>query len=160
MKPIIAIIGRPNVGKSTLFNRLARGKKVIVINQPGATRDRNYADSSWKDKTFTIIDTGGFEPVSADRMLTQMRQQTELAIKEADAIIFLMDGKEGLTPADIDTAEIMRRTRKKVIYAVNKIDGLKQEALSFDFYRLGIDNIYSISAEHGLGIGDLMDEVV
>ncbi len=160
MKPIIAIIGRPNVGKSTLFNRLAKRKKVIVINQPGATRDRNYAESSWQDKNFTIIDTGGFEPVSSDRMLTQMRQQTELAIEEADAIIFLMDGKEGLTPADLETADILRKTKKKVIYTVNKIDGLKQEMLSFDFYRLGIDHIHSISAEHGLGIGNLMDEVV
>jgi GTP-binding protein len=160
VKPIVAIIGKPNVGKSTLFNRLAEGKKVIVINQPGATRDRNYADSSWNDRTFTIIDTGGFEPVSSDRMLTQMRQQTELAIEEADVIIFLMDGKEGLTPADFETVEILRRTKKKVIYTVNKIDGMKQEMLSFDFYRLGADHIYSISAQHGLGVGDLMDEVV
>ena len=160
MKPIIAIIGRPNVGKSTLFNRLARRKKVIVIDQPGATRDRNYADASWQDRTFTIIDTGGFEPASSDTMLTQMRRQTELAIEEADAIIFLMDGKEGLTPADIDTADILRKTRKKVMYTINKIDGPKQEMLTFDFYRLGIDHIHSISAEHGLGVGDLMDDVV
>jgi GTP-binding protein len=160
MKPIVAIVGRPNVGKSTLFNRLSEIKKVIVIDQPGATRDRNYADSNWNGKTFMIIDTGGFEPVTSERMLIQMREQTNLAIEEADAIIFLMDGREGLTPADIEITQILRRTEKPVFYTVNKIDNVGKEGLTFDFYRLGIDRIYSISSQHGLGVGDLLDDVV
>jgi len=160
MKPVIAIVGRPNVGKSTLFNRLSENKKAIVVDQPGATRDRNYADSSWNDKQFSLIDTGGFEPVSEERMLVQMREQTTLAIEEANAIICLMDGKEGLTPSDIEVASILRNTRKPVFFAVNKIDGLKQEDLSYDFYRLGIEPLYTISALHGgLGVADLMDDV-
>ncbi len=160
MKPIVAIIGRPNVGKSTLFNRLSETKKVIVIDQPGATRDRNYADSNWNGKTFMIIDTGGFEPVTSERMFIQMREQTNLAIEEADAIIFLLDGREGLTPADIEITQILRKTEKPVFYTVNKIDNVGKEGLTFDFYRLGIDRIYSISSQHGLGVGDLLDDVV
>jgi GTP-binding protein len=160
LKPIIAIVGRPNVGKSTLFNRLSSDKKAIVIDQPGATRDRNYADSEWNDKSFTLIDTGGFEPVSMERMLIQMREQTNLAIEEADAIIFLLDGREGLTPSDVEIANILRKTRKPVFYAVNKIDSRKHEELSYDFYRLGVDRLYTISAQHGgIGVGDLMDDV-
>jgi len=160
MKPVIAIVGRPNVGKSTLFNRLSENKKAIVIDQPGATRDRNYADSSWNDKQFALIDTGGFEPVSEEKMLVQMREQTTLAIEESNAIIFLMDGKEGLTPSDIEVAGILRNTRKPVFFVVNKIDGTKQEDLSYDFYRLGIEHLYIISALHGgLGVADLMDDV-
>ncbi|MBW2560278.1 MAG: ribosome biogenesis GTPase Der [Deltaproteobacteria bacterium] len=160
MKPIVAIIGRPNVGKSTLFNRLSETKKVIVIDQPGATRDRNYADSNWNGKTFMIIDTGGFEPVTSERMLIQMREQTNLAIEEADAIIFLLDGREGLTPADIEITQVLRKTKKAVFYTVNKIDNVRQEEMTFDFYRLGVDRIYSISSQHGLGVGDLLDDVV
>jgi GTP-binding protein len=160
MKPIIAIVGRPNVGKSTLFNRLSENKKGIVIDQPGATRDRNYADSSWNGKQFMVIDTGGFEPLSEERMLVQMREQTALAIEEAAAIIFLMDGKEGLTPSDMEIVEILRNTRKPVFFVVNKIDGPKQEELSYEFYRLGVERLYTISAEHGgLGLADLMDDV-
>lgn len=160
MKPIVAIVGRPNVGKSTLFNRLSESKKAIVVNQPGATRDRNYADSSWNGRHFTIIDTGGFEPISKERMLSQMREQTNLAIEEADVIIFLMDGQEGLTPSDIETAELLRKVKKPIFYAVNKIDSLKHEQFAFDFYRLGTDRIHTISAQHGgLGVADLMDDV-
>ena len=129
MKPIVAIVGRPNVGKSTLFNRLSDNKKAIVIDQPGATRDRNYADSSWNDTSFIIIDTGGFEPISQEKMLQQMREQTTLAIEEADAIIFLMDGQEGLTPSDIESANILRRVKKPVFYVINKIDNMKHLSL-------------------------------
>ncbi|MBW2557774.1 MAG: ribosome biogenesis GTPase Der [Deltaproteobacteria bacterium] len=160
MKPIVAIVGRPNVGKSTLFNRLSETRKVIVIDQPGATRDRNYTDSNWNGKTFMIIDTGGFEPVTSERMFVQMREQTNLAIEEADAIIFLMDGREGLTSSDIEITDLLRKTKKPVFYVANKIDNLRQEDLTIDFYRLGVDRIYSISSQHGLGVGDLLDDVV
>lgn len=161
MKPLVAIVGRPNVGKSTLFNRLSEQRKAIVVDMPGATRDRNYADSSWKDRSFTIIDTGGFEPVSKERMLIQMREQTSLAIEEADAIIFLLDGREGLTHSDIETADILRRVKKPVLYAVNKIDGPRQEELLFDFYRLGVERLFAVSAQHGgLGVADLLDALV
>jgi GTP-binding protein len=161
VKPIVAIVGRPNVGKSTLFNRLSENKKAIVIDQPGATRDRNYSESSWKDKIFTIIDTGGFEPVSREQMLKQMREQTTLAIEEADAIIFMMDGQEGITPSDMETADILRKAKKTVFYVVNKIDSLKHENFLIDFYSLGVDRLFSISAQHGgIGVGDLLDAIV
>jgi GTP-binding protein len=160
MKPIIAIVGRPNVGKSTLFNRIAGGKKAIVADEPGVTRDRNYADVEWEGKVFTLIDTGGFEPVSKDRIFIQMREQCQLAMEEADVILFLMDGKEGLTPSDKEIANILRRQNKPVFYIVNKIDGPKHEDKAFEFYGLGVEQIYSISAEHRYGVDELMDEVV
>ena len=160
MKSMIAIIGRPNVGKSTLFNRLSEQKKAIVIDVPGATRDRNYSETDWGNRTFTLIDTGGFEPVSTEEILIQMREQTSLAIEQADAIIFLLDGKEGLTPADREITNLLRRTGKPVFFAVNKIDGPKHENFALEFYALGIDKIYTLSAQHGLGIGELMDDVV
>ena len=152
MKPVLAIIGRPNVGKSTLFNRLSQKNKAIVIDEPGATRDRNYADCTWYDKNFTLIDTGGFEPASAERILVQMREQTTLAMEEADIIIFLMDGREGLTPSDREITSILRQIKKPVFFAINKIDGLKHENLAYDFYQLGIETFYPISAQHGGGI--------
>ena len=116
MKPVIAIIGRPNVGKSTLFNRLSEKNKAIVIDEPGATRDRNYVDCTWYDKAFTLIDTGGFEPTSTNTILTQMREQAHLAIEEADIIIFLMDGREGLTPSDREITNILREFKKPVFF--------------------------------------------
>ena len=160
MKLVIAIVGRPNVGKSTLFNRIARGKKAIVWNEPGVTRDRNYADVEWDESTFTLIDTGGFEPVSKDRIFIQMREQCELAIEEANAILFVMDGKEGLIPSDKEIADILRRQKKPVFYIVNKIDGSKDEEKVFEFYGLGVEPIHSISAEHRYGVDGLMDEVI
>jgi len=159
MKPVIAIIGRPNVGKSTLFNRLSEKKKAIVIDEPGATRDRNYADCSWYDREFTLIDTGGLEPVSTETILVQMRQQTSLAIEEADIIIFLMDGREGLTPSDIEIAHILRQIEKPVFFVVNKIDGQKHENLTYEFYQLGIEYLYPVSSQHGEGIYELMNDV-
>ena len=160
MKLVIAIVGRPNVGKSTLFNRIVRGKKAIVWNEPGVTRDRNYADVEWDENTFTLIDTGGFEPVSKDRIFIQMREQCELAMEEANAILFVMDGKEGLTPSDKEIADILRRQKKPVFYTVNKIDGPKDEEKVFEFYGLGVEPIHSISAEHRYGVDGLMDEVI
>lgn len=159
MKPLIAIIGRPNVGKSTLFNRLSEKNKAIVIDEPGATRDRNYADAEWYGKDFTLVDTGGFEPASEETILAQMREQAHLAMDEADIIIFLLDGREGLTPSDREITKILRGIEKPVFFVVNKIDGPKQEAHIYEFYELGVDTIYSISAQHGLGIHEMMEDV-
>jgi len=160
MKSIIAIVGRPNVGKSTLFNRIAKGKKAIVWDEPGVTRDRNYTEVEWGDSVFTLIDTGGFELVSKDRIFIQMREQCQLAMDESDVILFMMDGKEGLTPSDKEIADILRRLNKPVFYIVNKIDGPNHEERALDFYGLGVEPIYSISSEHGYGVNGLMDEVM
>ena len=160
MKSIVAIVGRPNVGKSTLFNRITGGKKAIVWDEPGVTRDRNYAEVDWEESVFTLIDTGGFEPVSKDRIFIQMREQCQLAMDEADVILFLMDGKEGLTPSDREITDILRRLNKSVFYIVNKIDGPKHEEKALEFYGLGVEPIYSISAEHGYGVNDLMEDVI
>jgi len=160
MKPIVAIVGRPNVGKSTFFNRIARGKKAIVADEPGVTRDRNYADVDWEGKIFTLIDTGGFEPVSKDRIFIQMREQCQLAMDEADVILFVMDGKEGLTPSDREIADILRRQNKIVFHIVNKIDGPKHEEKVYEFYGLGVEGLYSISAEHRYGVDGLMEDVM
>jgi GTP-binding protein len=159
MKPIIAIIGRPNVGKSTLFNRLAGGGKAIVIDEPGATRDRNYTDCTWNNRSFTLIDTGGFEPAAEVEIFVQMREQTKLAIEEADIILFMMDGRDGLTPSDQEIARMLRVVKKTVFYTVNKVDGPRHEALVSEFYRLGVEKLYPISAQHGPGLNDLMDDV-
>jgi GTP-binding protein len=160
MKPIIAIVGRPNVGKSTFFNRLVGKRKAIVEDQPGVTRDRNYAEASYEDHPFILIDTGGFEPTSTERIQQQIKEQVEVAIEEADLILFLMDGKEGLNPTDEEIAGYLRKVTKPSFYVVNKIDGEKREDAVPDFYRLGVSPLHSISAEHGRGIGDLMDEVI
>lgn len=160
MRPIVAIVGRPNVGKSTLFNRLIGERKAIVDDMPGVTRDRNYANVDRFDVPFTLIDTGGFEPVSRELLLQQMRSQSQLAMEEADVIIFLMDGRAGLTVADREVAAMLRKLKKPVFYAVNKVDGDKVEALSSEFYALGIDRFHTISAAHNRGVGDLMEEVI
>ena len=160
VKSIIAIVGRPNVGKSTLFNCILGGKKAIVANVPGVTRDRNYAEVNWEGRTFTLIDTGGFEPVSKDRIFIQMREQCQLAMEEADVILFVMDGKEGITPSDKEITDILRRLNKPVFYIVNKIDGPKHEEKAFEFYGLGVEPLYSISAEHRYGVAELMDDVM
>jgi GTP-binding protein len=160
MRPIIAIVGRPNVGKSTLFNRIVQGKKAIVAHEPGVTRDRNYADVQWEDRVFTLIDTGGFEPVSTDRMFVQMREQCQLAMDEADIILFVMDGKEGLTASDKEIANILRRQNKSAFFVVNKIDGPNHEDRVLEFYELGVEPIYSISAEHRYGVDGLMEDVL
>jgi GTPase len=160
MKPVIAIVGRPNVGKSTLFNRIAGGKKAIVADEPGVTRDRNYAEVEWDGKVFTLIDTGGFEPVSKDRIYIQMREQCQLAMDEADAILFIMDGQEGLTSSDKEIADLLRRQEKPVFYIINKIDDPQHEEKVFEFYRLGVEPLYSVSSEHRLGTDGLIDDVI
>jgi GTP-binding protein len=159
MESVIAIIGRPNVGKSTLFNRLSGRNRAIVIDEPGATRDRNYARCLWKDLSFTLIDTGGFEPASEVEILVQMREQTKLAIEEADIIFFMMDSRDGLAPADQDITRMLRMVNKPVFYIVNKVDGPRHDALVAEFYRLGVEKLYPLSAQHGQGLDDLMNDV-
>lgn len=158
-KSVIAIIGRPNVGKSTLFNRIAGRRMAIVEDTPGVTRDRNYAHVSYFGKEFTLVDTGGFEPDSSDLILTQMRHQAQIAIDEADIIIFLMDGKEGSTSSDLDIIERLRKVQKPVYYVLNKIDTKKSEENVSEFYKFGIDKFYPISAEHGRCVDELLDDI-
>ncbi len=160
MSAVVAIVGRPNVGKSTLFNRILGRRLAIVEDFPGVTRDRNYAVVNRFERPFTLIDTGGFEPASEDRLLTQMREQSQLAVEEADVIIFLLDGREGLTPADQEVAARLRQVDKPVLFAVNKVDGPSQEAGIGDFYGLGIDALWPVSAEHGLGVADLVEQII
>jgi len=160
MSSIVAIVGRPNVGKSTLFNRILGRRMAIVEDIPGVTRDRNYADVSRYAKRFTLIDTGGFEPASNDRLLAQMREQSQLAMEEADIILFVMDGREGLNPADEEVADMLRQVDKPVLFVVNKVDGPSQEAMLGEFYALGVGELYPISAEHRHGVGSLVDEVL
>jgi GTP-binding protein len=155
--PLVAIVGRPNVGKSTLFNRLAGQRIALVDDVPGVTRDRNYALMSWRGQAWNIIDTGGFEPETEDDILRHMRTQTEIAIAEADAIIFLLDGKDGVTPSDHEVENVLRRAHKPVLHAVNKVDGPRHEDKLGDFYELGVDKLYGVSAEHGYGVDDLLD---
>jgi len=159
-KPIVAIVGRPNVGKSTLFNRIAKKRVSIVEDIPGVTRDRIYMDAEWLNREFTMIDTGGIEIESADKILTAMRQQAKLAIDEADAILFVVDVKAGLTNADEEIAAILRSTRKPVLLAVNKVDSAKDELAAYEFYNLGLGEPIAISAANALGLGDLLDKVV
>ena len=158
-KPLIAIIGRPNVGKSTFFNRVAGRKISITENRPGVTRDRIYADCEWRGKPFTLIDTGGIELKSMDDMWRQIAAQASLAIDTADVILFFTDGREGLTSSDYDVAEILRRSGKPVILAVNKIDDYSPDKL-FEFYSLGLGEPLAVSSEHSRGVGDLLDKAV
>lgn len=160
MTTIVAIVGRPNVGKSTLFNRLSRSRGALVDNQPGITRDRLYAPIDYDGVSLTLVDTGGFEGLGQDPIMINVRNQVEAAIEEADRIIFMVDGRNGVTPEDEDMAHVLRRTQKKVLLAVNKIDGPEHEHLSLDFYRLGVDNLYPVSAAHGYGVNSLMTDVI
>jgi GTP-binding protein len=148
------------VGKSTLFNRLVGQRRAIVDDMPGVTRDRNYATVDRYEVPFILVDTGGFEPVTEDKLLQQMREQSQLAMEEADIILFVMDGREGLTPADREVAEMLRRVDKPVFYLVNKVDGEKLELASSDFFALGVEKLHTISAEHNRGINDLVEELV
>jgi GTP-binding protein len=158
-KPVVAIVGRPNVGKSTLFNRIIGRNLAIVEDMPGVTRDRNYAEAAWRGKQFLLVDTGGFEPETDDPMFAMMREQTALAMEEADFIIFLMDGRQGLLPSDSEVSHLLRASGKPVVYAVNKIDGERHEGFLPDFYRLGIERLFPLSSQHGQGFSDLMDSL-
>lgn len=160
-KPIVAVVGRPNVGKSTLFNALAGERIAIVKDTPGITRDRIYADVSWLDKNFTLIDTGGIEPDSKDIILSQMREQAQIAIDTADVILFMVDVHQGLVDSDAKVADMLRRSQKPVILTVNKVDSFdKYMADVYEFYNLGMGDPIAISAANRLGIGDLLDIVI
>lgn len=160
-KPVVAIVGRPNVGKSTLFNALAGEKISIVKDTPGVTRDRIYADVSWLDRDFTMIDTGGIEPDSRDIILSQMREQAQIAIDTADVIIFMTDVRQGLIDADSKVADILRRSGKPVVLVVNKVDSFEKLMPDvYEFYNLGIGEPFPVSASSRLGIGDMLDEVI
>jgi GTP-binding protein len=158
--PVLAIVGRPNVGKSTLFNKLLGERKAIVDDSPGVTRDRNYGELEWGATRFQLIDTGGFDTDAEGNLHESVQKQSRLALAEADVILFLLDGKGGLNPLDREVVDLLRRQEKPVFFAVNKIDSRQRADNLYDFYALGIDPLFSISAEHGLGIPDLMDEIV
>ena len=160
-KPLVAVVGRPNVGKSTFFNVVVGRRVSIVEDTPGVTRDRIYAEAEWCGRNFAMIDTGGIEPSTADVILSQMRQQAQIAMDTSDVILFMVDGKEGMTTADAEVANMLRRTGKPVIVVVNKIDNPnKMEDSVYDFYEFGLGSVFAISAANMLGIGDLLDELV
>ena len=159
MKPIVAIIGRPNVGKSTFFNRVTGTRKALVDNFPGVTRDRHYGDATWDGIGFTLVDTGGFPDQDKDDFAHKIRFQIIQAIEDADVIILLLDGKHGISPFDEDIVKILRELTKPVFYAVNKIDGVEQEGKLYEFYSLGIEKLYPISAEHRYGISEFLDDL-
>ena len=162
---IVALIGRPNVGKSTLFNRITKSRKAIVDPTPGVTRDRHYEHVEWGERTFILVDTGGIEADSRSGenrgiMAGSIREQTLLAIAEADVLLFLMDGRQGIAPTDFEVTDLLRRTEKPVYYVVNKVDGEELEpALLPPFYELGVDRLWPISAEHGHGVRSLLDDL-
>jgi len=157
---MVAIVGRPNVGKSTLFNRLAGERKAIVGDLPGVTRDRNYAEAEWAGRSYVLVDTGGIESDAGGLLEESIQSQSRLAIAEADVVIFLFDGKGGLNPLDREAVDLLRRADKPVFFAVNKLDSARRADNLYEFFALGLEPLYSISAEHGLGISELMDDLV
>ncbi len=159
MKPVVAIIGRPNVGKSTLFNAIAKKNVAIIHDMPGVTRDRNYLDVTYDEHSFILIDTGGFDPGTEDDMGARVKDQAHMAVDEAGVILFLMDALDGLLPGDIDIARILQRSGKKVIYVVNKAEGKDARDSVHEFYELGADSLFSISAKHRVGLTELLIEM-
>ena len=160
MKPVIALVGRPNVGKSTLFNRLTRSRDALVADLPGLTRDRHYGEGRIGDRPFLVIDTGGFEPVAKEGIMKEMAQQTKQAVAEADVVVFIVDGRQGLTPHDKTITDFLRKSGRKVLLVVNKSEGMKYTAVTADFYELGMGDPYVISAAHGDGVHDLVAEAL
>ena len=158
-KPLVAIVGRPNVGKSTLFNRLIGRRLAIVEDTPGVTRDRIYGDAEWLSHSFTLIDTGGIEPASEDKIAVQMRRQAEIAVETCDVIIFLVDGRDGLTSADEEVTAMLRKSNKPVVLGVNKLDAPQFHDAIYDFYVLGLGEPIIVSAGQGIGLGDLLEAV-
>ena len=161
-RPIIALVGRPNVGKSTLFNRLVGRRAAIVENIPGVTRDRNYADFAWDGRELSVVDTGGFEPDSRDKLMTLVRRQAQLAAEEAAAIVLVVDGRDGLTNVDRAVSDLLRKSKKPLFVAVNKVDTAKTEGEIglAEFYEIGFGEVFAVSAEHGRGMGDLLEALV
>jgi GTPase len=159
MVAVIAIVGRPNVGKSTLFNRITRSRDALVDDQPGVTRDRLYASVGWGKASFTLIDTGGFDESDEEPLLEKVRAQVLRAIEEADRIVFMVSGRDGLVPGDEELADVLRRSGKPVYLAVNKVDGPEHETLATDFYGLGLEKVHTLSAAHGYGVRALMDGI-
>jgi GTP-binding protein len=159
MKPVVALLGRPNVGKSTLFNRLVRGRQALVDDLPGVTRDRHYGESVWNGKPFTVIDTGGFLTGDDDPFAPQIREQVTLAVAQADVLVLILDGRAGLSPYDRDLTDLLRRSGKPVFYLVNKIEHQGQQVHLGEFYSLGIEMFYAVSAEHGIGMDDFLDDL-
>ncbi len=159
IKPLVAFVGRPNVGKSTLFNRITRTKDALVDNMPGVTRDRHYGDAQWDDVQFTVVDTGGFIDDEADDFAQSIRTQVCQAIEDADIIVLVLDGKGGVSPYDDALTNILRPVAKPVFYVVNKIDSIEQESALYDFYRLGVDHFYPVSAEHRYGLNDFLSDL-
>ena len=158
MKPVIALVGRPNVGKSTLFNRLTRSRDALVADLPGLTRDRHYGEGRVGERPFLVIDTGGFEPVAKEGIMHEMAKQTKQAVAEADVVIFIVDGRQGLTPHDKTITDFLRKSGRSVMLVVNKSEGMKYSSVTADFYELGMGDPYVISAAHGDGVADLVDQ--
>ncbi len=159
-RPVVAIVGRPNVGKSTLFNRLTRVRRSIVFDQPGVTRDRIYVEADFDGRSVILVDTGGFDPTTRDPIMRRVLEQTQLAIDEAEVVVFITDGRAGPLPEDFDIARMLLKADKRVVVGVNKLDGPKQDDLLGEFHRLGLAAVVPISAEHGRNVGDLEDEVL
>ena len=159
-KPIVVIVGRPNVGKSTLFNRMTGSHNAIVEDIPGVTRDRNYLDTEWEGKSFEVVDTGGFYPEPPDDIFLQIKEQALFAVDEGDVIVHLLDGKDGLTPSDMELARLLRASGKKVLWVVNKIDGPTREDRLYDFYPIGTEELLPVSAATGYEFGDFMDKLI
>jgi GTP-binding protein len=160
MKPVVALVGRPNVGKSTLFNRLTRSRDALVADLPGLTRDRHYGEGRVGEIPFLVIDTGGFEPVAKDGIMHEMAKQTKQAVAEADVVVFIVDGRQGLTPHDKTITDFLRKSGRSVMLVVNKAEGMKYTSVAADFYELGLGDPYVISAAHGDGVADLVEEAL
>src|SRR5512135_1586617 len=158
-KPVVVIVGRPNVGKSTLFNRITGSHAAIVEDIPGVTRDRNYLDARWEDKVFMVVDTGGFYPDPPEDIFAQAKEQAIFAIEEGDIVVHLLDGKDGLTPADMELARLLRASGKKILWAVNKIDAPSRDERLYDFYQIGTEDLWPVSAATGYGYEEFMERL-